>query len=229
MNEKGFEIIYSDKYLAVCKKPSGVSCEASGGANCMPSLIAEALSAEYVGTVHRLDTVTEGLMLYSLSERVTGKLSEAVAAHDTEKEYLAVVHGCPETAEGEMRDLLYRDAAKNKSYVVKRARRGVREAILGYRLIETADTELGVLSLVRIRLTTGRTHQIRVQFGSRAMPLLGDGKYGARDNSPRTALFSARLSFTHPITGKRMTFEKEPEGQPWELFGHLQNSSKNRE
>ena len=229
MNEKGFEIIYSDKYLAVCQKPSGVSCEASGGAGSMPSLIAEALSADYVGTVHRLDTVTEGLMLYSLSERVTGKLSEAVAARDTEKEYLAIVHGCPEASEGEMRDLLYRDPSKNKSFVVKRARRGVREAILSYRLIETKETELGVLSLVRIKLTTGRTHQIRVQFGSRAMPLLGDGKYGAKDNSPRTALFSTRLSFSHPISGKRMTFERLPEGRPWELFGLTQNTINDQE
>ena len=219
MNEKNIEIIYCDRDVAVCVKPAGVSCESSDGRECMPSLIASALGVQYVGTVHRLDTVTKGLMLYSLNEKMTGKLSEAVAARDTEKEYLAIVHGCPESQSGELRDLLFRDAKKNKSYVVKRTRKGVREAILSYRLLKTAETPFGVLSLVRIKLTTGRTHQIRVQFASRSMPLLGDGKYGAADNAPLVALFSARIAFTHPKNGKRMEFERLPVGSPWDIFG----------
>ena len=217
--DKQLEIVYSDKDVAVCVKPHGVFCETSGGQTCMPSLIAAALGKEcYVGTVHRLDTVTGGLMLYSLNERLTGKLSEAIAAKDTEKEYLAIIHGCPAEHDGELRDLLFRDAQKNKSYVVKRMRKGVREAILSYRVIDTKDTEYGTLSLVRIKLTTGRTHQIRVQFSSRAMPLLGDGKYGGSDNLPTVALVSTRLSFTHPRNGKRMTFERLPEGEAWDMF-----------
>ena len=229
MNDKKIEIVYADKFLTVCIKPAGMSCEASDDRECLPSLIAEALSTEYVGTVHRLDTVTQGLMLYSLNAKVTGRLSEAMATHDTEKEYLAVVHGRPTTPEGEMRDLLFRDSAKNKSFVVKRPRKGVREAILSYRLLDSKDTEAGTLSLIRIRLITGRTHQIRVQFASRAMPLLGDGKYGSRDNAPRVALFSTRLSFTHPANGKQMTFERSPEGDPWDLFQIKQNSENNQE
>ena len=229
MDHKDIEIVYSDKSVAVCLKPGGISCESSGERECMPSLIGEKLSLGYVGTVHRLDTVTEGLMLYSLNEKITGKLTEAIAARDTEKEYLAIVHGCPDPREGEMRDLLFRDAGKNKSYVVKRHRRGVREAILNYQTLETEKTQNGVLSLVRIKLVTGRTHQIRVQFASRAMPLVGDGKYGRRDNAPKVALFSFRLSFTHPMNGKRMEFEKYPEGDPWDMFNIRQNEEKTQE
>ena len=229
MNEKKIEIIYSDKNVAVCLKPSGVSSEGAVGQGGMPSLVANELSVEYVGTVHRLDTVTEGLMLYSLNEKITGKLSEAIAARETEKEYLAIVHGRPEIARGEMRDLLFKDAKKNKSYVVKRARNGVREAILNYETLETENTEYGTLSLVRVKLVTGRTHQIRVQFSSRAMPLLGDGKYGGKDNAPKVALFSTRLSFTHPVNGKRMEFERLPAGKLWDMFKMIQNNEQETE
>ena len=228
-NEKNIEVIYRDKSLAVCIKPAGVACEAADQRECMPSLISRELSVDYVGTVHRLDTVTEGLMLYSLDKRVTGRLTEAIAARETEKEYLAIVHGRPEETEGEMRDLLFRDSGKNKTYVVKRERRGVREAILTYRVIETKETDYGVLSLVRVKLVTGRTHQIRAQFASRSMPLLGDGKYGAKDNAPRVALYSARISFAHPVGGKRMEYEKIPSENPWDMFDMIQNSSKNEE
>ena len=218
MKNNDVEILYSDRDLAVCVKPSGISCEAADGRQCMPSLVTARLGCGYVGTVHRLDTVTEGLMLYSLNERLTGRLAEAVAAHSTKKEYLAIVHGRPEEDAGELRDLLFRDARKNKSYVVKRKRGGVREAALTYRLIGAKETEYGTLSLVKVRLITGRTHQIRVQFASRAMPLLGDGKYGSKDNAPRVALFSYRLSFVHPTDGKERVFERLPEGGIWELF-----------
>ena len=229
MNDKNIEIIYSDKNVAVCLKPSGVSSEGAAGQGGMPSLIAKELSVEYVGTVHRLDTVTEGLMLYSLNEKITAKLTEAIAARDTEKEYLAIVHGRPDNDCGEMRDLLFRDAKKNKSYVVKRSRKGVREAILNYETVETKDTEYGTLSLVRVKLVTGRTHQIRVQFASRAMPLLGDGKYGGKDNAPKVALFSTKLSFTHPVSGKRMEYERLPEGKPWDMFKMRQNNEQETE
>ena len=112
-----------------------------------------------------------------------------------------------------------RDAKKNKSYVVKRARKGVREALLSYRLLETKEGKYGEVSLVAIKLSTGRTHQIRVQFASRGMPLVGDGKYGAADNAPSVALLSHKLTFTHPTTKKRMSFEITPESEsPWDIF-----------
>jgi 23S rRNA pseudouridine1911/1915/1917 synthase len=217
-------IIYADRAVIICNKPEGVICEATEGKESVVSLLEEELSKgsenkKYVGLVHRLDQVTRGLMIFSADQKLTGKLSEAVAARDTEKEYLAIVHGIPDSPEGEMRDLLFRDAKKNKSYVVKRARKGVREALLSYRLLDSAESKYGKVSLVAIKLSTGRTHQIRVQFASRGMPLVGDGKYGAADNAPSVALLSHRLTFTHPTTKKRMSFEIDPPCEhPWDIF-----------
>lgn len=216
---KDVEIIYSDKSIIICRKPAGAICEAADGKTSMIGMISAALGCDYVGLIHRLDQVTEGLMVFSADQALTGKLSEAIATKDTEKEYLAIVHGEPVESEGEMRDLLYRDAKKNKSYVVKRSRKGVREAVLSYKLIETTESKYGKVSLVRIKLQTGRTHQIRVQFASRGMCLVGDGKYGAKDNAPNVALLSQRLSLTHPRSHKRMSFEIDPPIEsPWDLF-----------
>ena len=217
---KEIKIIYSDRDLLVCVKPAGVPCEsANENTESLSSLLTKQLGASYVGMVHRLDQVTEGLMVYSLSEKATGKLSEFMAGGEAHKEYLAVVHGIPESPEGEMHDLLFRDPKKNRSFVVDRERRGVKKASLEYSLMGTAETDKGTLSLLRIKLRTGRTHQIRVQFASRNMPLFGDGKYGAKDNAPRVALLSARLSFPHPKSGKRMDFSiDKPSGFPWDVF-----------
>lgn len=214
------KILYSDSSLLVCVKPAGVPCEtADEGTESLTSLLKKQLSKDYVGMVHRLDQVTEGLMVYSLDEKATGRLSEYMASGEAHKEYLAVVHGTPESPEGEMRDLLFRDVRKNKSFVVDRERRGVKKASLEYSLIGTAESERGTLSLVRIKLHTGRTHQIRVQFASRGMPLFGDGKYGARDNAPRVALLSSHLAFPHPKSGKPMDFSIDrPDDFPWEIF-----------
>ena len=222
---KDVEIIFRDRSIIVCKKPAGVACESASGKNTITELVTNALSEAggaspiYVGLVHRLDQVTSGLMLLSADKRLTGKLSEAIASKEAKKEYLAVVHGRPEAESGEMRDLLFRDSSKNKSYVVKRERRGVREASLEYTLIDTKDSPIGQLSLVKIKLGTGRTHQIRVQFSSRGMSLVGDGKYGALDNAPNVALISHRLSFEHPTSKKPLEFEISPPNEfPWNIF-----------
>lgn len=214
------KIIYSDRDCLVCVKPAGVPCEsANEKIKSLTNILSEQLNAPYVGMVHRLDQVTEGLMVYSLSEKATGKLSEYIASGQAKKEYLAIVHGVPESTEGEMRDLLYRDSKKNKSFVVDRKRAGVKEALLEYKLIGSAESKYGTLSLVRIKLYTGRTHQIRVQFASRKMPLLGDGKYGARDNGADVALLSCHLSFPHPKTKKPMEFSiDKPDKSPWDIF-----------
>ena len=214
------KIIYSDPSLIVCVKPAGIPCEtANEKATSLSDILVDQLKLPYIGMVHRLDQVTEGLMVYSLSEKATGKLSEFMAGGDSHKEYLAVVHGSPEASEGEMKDLLFRDPRKNKSFVVDRERRGVKKASLEYSLIGSAEGKHGILSLVRIKLHTGRTHQIRVQFASRGMPLFGDGKYGAKDNAPRVALLSCRLAFPHPKSGKPMDFSiDKPSDFPWDLF-----------
>ena len=210
---ESIKIIYSDDTLIVCVKPAGVPCEsANENVKSLSDLISAQLGVQYVGMVHRLDQVTEGLMVYSLSQKYTGKLCELIASGEAKKEYLAVVHGKPENDKGEMKDLLFRDPKKNKSFVVDRNRRGVKEASLEYETLHSKDS----LSLVKIKLHTGRTHQIRVQFASRGMPLFGDGKYGAKDNAP-VALLSYRLSFPHPKTKKPMEFSLDkPSTSPWD-------------
>ena len=222
------KILYEDKYLFVCEKPVGVESQVSSKNKCdMPTLLSEYRRGRgedgYIGVVHRLDTATGGAMIYSKRSDMTGKLSALVQSGDYKKVYLAVVHGEPAEQSGEMRDLLYHDKMKNKSFVCDKKRNGVKEAILNYRVLEVVENESGKkMSLVVIELVTGRTHQIRVQFASRKLPLVGDGKYGSRDNHATCALWSHKVELVHPITKKIILAESMPQnGYPWSLFGSL--------
>lgn len=211
-------ILYQDKYLVVAVKPVGVLSEDDPKAACMPALLREHYRAlgekDYIATVHRLDRVTGGVMVFSRRKEITGKLTAAVAAHQITKEYLAVLRGRPQEASATLTDLLFRDAARNKSYVVKRMRKGVREASLDYTTLASTEE----LTLVRVRLHTGRTHQIRVQFSSRGLPLLGDIRYGSKAPCT-TALWSYRMAFTHPVTGRPADVTCPPPASwPWTLF-----------
>ena len=219
------KILYEDKYLLVCEKPVGLESQISSkNKEDLPTLLADYRrdrgEDSYIGVVHRLDTATGGAMIYSKREDMTGKLSALVQSGDYSKIYLAVIHGVPELSEGEMRDLLYHDKMKNKSFVCEKKRAGVKEAILNYRLLDTFTDKNGEkMSLVEIELVTGRTHQIRVQFASRKMPLVGDGKYGSRDNRASCALWSEKVKFTHPITKKTIEVSSAPDDvYPWNLF-----------
>ncbi len=195
-------ILYDDKWIAVAEKPRGVLSEGSDAGG-MPALLAAELGVPVL-TVHRLDRETAGLMVFAKDGKTAGKLSDSMQKGLFRKEYAAVVHGVPSPPEGEMRDLLFRDAARGKSFLVDRPRKGVREAVLSYRTVATVGGD-EPLSLVAIRLGTGRTHQIRVQFSGRNMPLYGDGRYGGRERAP-LGLFARRLSLPHPTTGRKMTF-----------------------
>lgn len=191
------EILYSDRDLAVCIKPVGLDSE-----NQVPSALKEQLGGEVL-TVHRLDKNVGGVMVYARTKSAAAKLSKAIQEGSMIKEYVAMVHGAtPES--GDWTDLLWKDAKKNKVFVVKRQRAGVKEARLEFRTLRTGET-----SLVRIRLHTGRSHQIRVQFSSRGFPLVGDHKYGSRDplNEPR--LFSCCIRF--PWGNEIKKFEVFPE------------------
>ena len=193
------EILYEDAHLVVCVKPCGVLSQPSPTEQegDMLSLLREQLQLDYIGLVHRLDRGVGGVMVFAKTQAAAGKLSAAVADRSMVKEYVAVVHGKPQPESGEMTDLLYKDAAKNRSFVVDRKRAGVKEAKLLYRTLASTD-EPEQLSREHVHVLTGRTHQIRVQFSSRQMPLVGDGKYGARDHAP-IALWSCRLVFPHPF------------------------------
>lgn len=195
------EILYSDDYIVVCIKPVGILSQADS--NGQKSMITE-LSALYgceIYPLHRLDKGVSGVMVYAKTKFAASELSRDIAEHRFEKEYLAVVKGKPDES-GEMVDLLFKDSRKNKSYVVKRMRKGVKEAKLEYTLLKTD----GQKSLVRVLLHTGRTHQIRVQFSSRKMPLLGDKKYGGSTDFEDIALLSYRLTFKHPKTRQEMVY-----------------------
>ena len=205
------QIYYRDRDVIVCEKPRGTLSEGEGK-DALPALLGEALAEEEkiptVYPVHRLDRETEGIMVYALNARAAASLSAQIAAHEVQKEYVAEVHGMPSPAEGRMEDLLFFDRTRNRSYVVTRKRRGVKDAALRYRVLETAEEGI---SRVAIRLETGRTHQIRVQFGSRKMPLVGDRRYGASNAENKIHLFSHKIEFTSPFDGELLSFSAIPE------------------
>ena len=206
------ELIYQDTDIVVCIKPARVlSTDEPGG---LPDLVREALGdlKADVRTVHRLDRVVSGLMVLARNARAASELSRQIREDEFEKEYLAVVHGCPAEECGTLRDLLGRDKARKMTFVAPEPDKGVQEAVLHYQLLGTA----GEVSRVRIQLETGRTHQIRVQFASRGMPLVGERKYSERNDPCEIALWSYRIAFAHPKTGEKMEFVHEPpENYPW--------------
>lgn len=209
-------ILYEDSDLIVCQKPVGVLSQpdATGTGEDMLSLLSEKNRGKPVYLVHRLDRGVGGVMVFAKHARAAGRLSAMVADRSITKQYLAVIHGRPTPQCGVLKDLLFKDRTLGKTFVVDRMRKGVKEASLAYATLATReDTPHGTLSLVQIRLHTGRTHQIRVQFSSRGMPLSGDGKYGARDHGSPIGLWSYRLSFVHPFQkGSIVDVCKMPEG-----------------
>ena len=223
------KILYEDKYLLLCEKPVGENTQYSNDEKTknLPEKLMQYRvdngEDSYIGLVHRLDTATGGVMLYSKDRSLTGKLSDMVAQKEYRKIYLAVVSGCPEQESGEMQDLLFHDKQKNKTYIVAKERRGVKPAALIYKTLESVTLPSGeVASLVEIELLTGRTHQIRAQFAGRRMPLLGDGKYGSREKGCSCALWSHKAEFVHPRTNRAICATSQPPIDfPWSLFDIL--------
>ena len=208
------DIIYYDDNIIVAIKPAGViSTDEPGG---MPSLLRQALGNENadIRTVHRLDQVVSGLMVFAQNPETASELSRQIRAGEFKKTYLAVVRGVPQERKGRMEDIL-RSKEQRKTFVVNKPCRGSQEAVLDYRLLGSN----GELSMVEINLITGRTHQIRAQFTHRRLPLVGDRKYGGRDDGCDIALWSYSIGFTNPATGRFMTFKvKPPRAFPWTEF-----------
>ena len=180
----------------------------------MPELVRQALNlpSHQVRTVHRLDRVVSGLMVLAVTPEAASELSRQIREDVFQKEYLAVVHGCPEEKAGTLRDLLLRNKQERKTYIVQEPGKGVQEAILHYQVLSSREN----LTKVRIQLVTGRTHQIRAQFSGLGLPLVGDRKYSLLEDNCEIALWSYRLGFCHPATGKPMEFTLEPPAvYPW--------------
>ena len=191
------EILYHDKALAVVVKPVGLESQAG-----VPAELEKQLGDVFY-PVHRLDLNVGGVMVYARTKQAAAVLSKAIQEGSMVKEYVAMVHGAPEES-GDWEDLLFKDSSKNKVFVVKRMRGGVKKARLEYRRLSTGET-----SLVHIRLHTGRSHQIRVQFASRGFPLVGDQKYGSKEEAAAPMLFSCRITF--PWKGKQRSYEAYPD------------------
>ena len=221
-------ILYEDKAIVVCEKPVGVlsQADAEGKGSDMPTLLslhfAEKNEKATPYVLHRLDAAVGGLMVFAKTQKSAAVLSAEIARGEMQKEYFAVCQGNVEKdlgKEAELFDYLFRDAKKNKSYVTDRKRAGVKDARLTFRELSIVEREENTLSLVRVKLGTGRTHQIRVQFASRKHPLVGDKRYGSTVAAKNLALFSASLGFHHPSSGKFMTFSLPlPTGAVWDDF-----------
>ena len=196
-------------------KPGRPEPDANGSPSSMPALLREALAEggipfDGLFPVHRLDRTTEGLMLWATNRRAAGILSKAVADGAFRKTYLALLGADSSLpSSGELRDFLFFDRRRDKSFVVTGERKGAKEAVLRYSLEAPLDWRGHPVTPARVELMTGRTHQIRVQFASRKSPLAGDGKYGSRLNFKGPALFCTSLSF--PWAGRTGTFTWEPE------------------
>ena len=207
------EILYCEEHIVVAIKPPRVlSTDEPGG---MPELVRQALNTEDIRTVHRLDRVVSGLMVLARNASAASELSRQIREGSFEKEYVAVVHGHIDGSAGTLTDLLLRNKQEKKTYVVKEMAKGVQEAILNYQTVAATEA----FTKVRIQLITGRTHQIRAQFSSRNLPLVGDRKYSLNEDDCEIALWSGMVGFHHPETGEKMVFTANPPTvYPWTEF-----------
>ena len=191
------QILFSDRDIVACVKPVGLDSEAE-----VPAALKEELGGE-IFPIHRLDKNVGGVMVFARTKTAAAAISKAVQEGQVIKEYVAMVHGTPPEV-GDWEDFLFKDSRKNKVFPVKKERKGVKYARLEFQRLKSGEQ-----SLVHIRLHTGRSHQIRVQFSSRGFPLVGDHKYGSRDTSNAPMLYSCRI--TLPWNGKQNVFEAMPD------------------
>lgn len=208
-------ILYNCKDYVICEKPIGISCESPG----LPDLYKDIYKINCY-PVHRLDVGTGGACVLALSKEACHTLQSLWNNNQCHKEYLAVVSGKPSSASGTYRDFLYHDSRQNKTFIVKKQRKGIKEAVCSWECLESVQINEQVLSLVRIRLETGRTHQIRVQFASRRLPLVGDRKYGSRIKADTISLWSSKICFPDPFHAGRITeaVSFPPSVFPWQIF-----------
>ena len=214
-------ILHNCRDFVVCHKPKGVlTLPAETDEASLIDLVREQLSCEKkteLFPVHRLDRTTEGVVVFAKNKKAAAELSAIFSEHKNEKDYLCIVHGEIKEENGILTDLLFADKRANKSYITDKMRKGVKEARLSYKVLSTTVYKEKKVSLLRVSLFTGRMHQIRAQFSHRGHALLGDGKYGSRENACTTALFAERIAFS--LYGEKYEFSLPmPDGFPWDLF-----------
>ena len=213
---KEITVLFEDNNIISAIKPAGVLSQAGNTAD-MISLLGEGRGEIY--PLHRLDKNVGGVMVFAKNKQAAAKMSQLISENRMSKSYYAVLCGKPEEDCAVLEDLLFKDSSKNKSFVVKRMRKGVKKASLEYKTVESVQTDSGFLTLVKVKLHTGRTHQIRVQFSSRKLPLLGDGRYGGKSDKCDIALWSTEISFISPFDRQNLTFKAPlPQQYPWNLF-----------
>ena len=222
--------LYTDEDIVVCDKPCGVLSQRDvQGEDGLVELLSAQLGGD-IFPIHRLDRPVGGLMVFARSRRAAAALSAAVSNHRAfVKEYLACVSGAPVQDATILQDFLFRDRGSGKTFVVKTPRRGADTAVLSYARLDTvpfSDALSTPVSLLKIRLFTGRTHQIRAQLSARGYPILGDGKYGSRLRAPFMALRSYRLAFLHPRSAQPMDFRLFPVEEPFARFARAQSLAK---
>ena len=208
-------VLYHDSSLIVCEKPVGISSESPG----LPDLIEKQCGCKAL-PVHRLDQGTGGIIVLARSSAACASMQLLFQENKVKKEYLAVISGCPDENEGVFTDLLWHDRQKNKSFIVDRRRAGVKEASCSWKLLNSTLYDGQKIALIRVMLHTGRTHQIRVQFGSRGFPLVGDRKYGSRLPAENVSLWASAISFPSPDqkSGSVSVASLPPDVFPWNLF-----------
>ncbi len=210
------KILYETKDFAICQKDVGIVSQSTTDKKGLADIFETEYG--YSAIINRLDTMVGGCVLFAKNPKVANCLTQMAGERQIDKEYLLVCEGKLQEKSGVFEDLLFKDSSKNKSYVVKRERKGVKKASLEYEVIGEREEDGKTFSLVKVKLHTGRTHQIRVQFSSRKFPLCGDGKYGSKDNRCGVSLWSYKISFKFEGENIQGISMPETDKYPWNLF-----------
>lgn len=216
-------VLYEDKELIVCYKPAGVSTQTNKlGEQDMVSMLKNYLKGGYVAVIHRLDQPVEGLLVFAKTQSAARELNRTLQGAGFGKYYKAVLWGIPKKSQGILEDYLVKDGRTNSSRIGKKEEKDAKEAILSYEVLATGADDGKDISLVRVKLDTGRHHQIRVQMANMGCPIWGDSKYNTAQIQDRRwrqiALCAYQLEFVHPMTKEKMSFQIEPEGEGFQFF-----------
>ena len=215
-------VLYEDNHLLVAEKPYGVLSQADiSGDDDMLSLCKAYIKQKYdkpgevyLGLVHRLDRPTRGVMVFARTSKAAARLGKQMQAGEFDKTYMAVLTKAPAQAKGELTDYLLKDSNERVANVVGSDTPGAKKAVLRYEVLATKDG----LTLVRVKLITGRFHQIRAQLAGIGCSVYGDMKYGKRDIKEKLALFASEVCLNHPTKKERMCFALKPTHFPFDLF-----------